>query len=277
MATRKTSPKRRTRRPALTAATADKHALYERSVQDPEAEIDFIDRVFRAARGRAPVSLCEDFCGTALLAATWVKRSPERTAIGIDIDKSVLAWGTEHNLAPIGEPGRRVQLFRRDVREPMPGRGVDVLVALNFSYWIFQTRAEMRGYFERARRALGRDGVFVLDAYGGWESQEPMLEERAVRGGFTYVWDQDSFDPITHRAVNHIHFRFKDGTKLERAFTYEWRFWTLPEIRELLEEAGFGDVRVYWDTSPDDKHELYRVRRRAENQPGWLAYIVAVR
>jgi hypothetical protein len=75
--------------------------------------------------------------------------------------------------------------------------------------------------------------------------------------------------------VNHIHFKFRDGTKLERAFTYDWRFWTIAELTELLEEAGFRQVRVYWDTSEDDDHELYRPRKTAANQPGWLAYIVA--
>jgi hypothetical protein len=150
-----------------------------------------------------------------------------------------------------------------------------VIGAFNFSYWVFKTRDEMRDYFARVRRGLGKDGVFLMDAYGGWESQEPMLEERPIRGGFTYVWDQDKFDPITHEVTNYIHFKFKDGTKLERAFTYEWRYWTLPELRELLEEAGYRDVRVFWDMSKDDKHEDYRARGRAENQPGWLAYISA--
>jgi SAM-dependent methyltransferase len=267
--TRKTA-----RRSRFTAKTADKHDLYQRSVQDATTEINFVDSVFRSLRGRTPASLCEDFCGTALLTAAWVKKSKERTAIGIDIDPKVLAWGTEHNLAPIGEPGSRVTLHQRDVRKPCPGR-VDVLMAFNFSYWIFKTREEMRRYFERCRKSLVKDGLFFLDAYGGWEAMEPMLEERAIAGGFTYIWDQDKIDPITNGVVNHIHFRFRDGTKLDRAFTYDWRFWTLAELTELLTEAGFREVKVYWDTSEDEEHELYRVRKRADNQPGWLAYIVA--
>lgn len=104
-----------------------------------------------------------------------------------------------------------------------------------------------------------------------------MLEPRKIAAGFQYVWDQDTFDPITHEVTNHIHFEFRDGTKLEKAFTYEWRYWTLPEIQELLREAGFRDVTVYWDRASDDDDENYRPTRRAENQPGWLAYIVALK
>jgi len=102
-----------------------------------------------------------------------------------------------------------------------------------------------------------------------------MQEPRKVAQGFTYVWDQNKFDPITHEVLNYIHFEFKDGTKMDKAFTYEWRYWTLPELRELLIEAGFSSVRVYWDVAPDDEEENYKVLTKAENQPGWLAYLVA--
>src|SRR5450432_3159103 len=98
-------PKKSTKKPArskpkFTAKTADKHDLYQRSVQDPDTEVFFINRFFRALRKRAPLTLREDFCGTALLCATWVKSLKGRTAQGIDFDKKVLAWGVSHNLAP---------------------------------------------------------------------------------------------------------------------------------------------------------------------------------
>ncbi|HWA71442.1 MAG TPA: class I SAM-dependent methyltransferase [Polyangiaceae bacterium] len=272
-ARRPSRPKRR--KPQLTAKTADKHVLYQKSVQDADTEAAFIERVFRKIRGRAPESLREDFCGTALLTSKWVQRGPKRTGVGVDIDPKVLEWGKAHNISPIGEAGNKIKLYCQDVRKPVRER-VDVVGAFNFSYWVFTTRDEMRAYFAHVKRGLGKEGIFLLDAYGGWESEEPMLEERAIAGGFTYVWDQHSFDPITHRVVNYIHFHFRDGTKLERAFTYDWRYWTLPELKELLLEAGYRDVQVYWDTSDNDETEAYKVCRTAENQPGWLAYLVAI-
>jgi cyclopropane fatty-acyl-phospholipid synthase-like methyltransferase len=270
------APGARRNKPGLSAKTADKHILYQKSVQDADAEVAFIERIFKKLRKRSPVTLREDFCGTALLTATWVKSNPKRRAIGVDIDPHVLEWGHEHNLAPIGEPGDRVTIHCQDVRDAVPER-VEVVGAFNFSYWVFKTRDELRGYFKRVLKGLASDGLFLLDAYGGWESQEPMHEDRPIRGGFTYIWDQSSFDPISHRVVNHIHFHFRDGTKLERAFTYDWRYWTLPELTEVLGEAGFKQIDVYWDMSKDEDYEDYRPRRSAPNQPGWLAYIVAQR
>mgnify|MGYP001002756707 CR=1 FL=1 len=271
-----TSPKgRATRQSKLTARTADRHDLYQQSVQNTAWEVKFIDKVFRERRQRAPLSLREDFCGTALLCADWVKGHRERTALGVDLDPEVLAWGVDHNLAPLGEPGSRLYLLEQDVRDPAPSKA-DVIVALNFSYWIFKTRDALLGYFRNVRSGLTKDGLALLDAYGGWEAQEPMLEPREVNG-FTYVWDQGAFDPITNDVTNHIHFEFPDGSRLDKAFSYHWRLWSLAEIQELLVEAGFSKVAVYWDTSSDDDVMRYRVAKSAKSQPGWVAYIVAER
>jgi Spermidine synthase len=259
-----------------TAKTADCHELYQLSVQAPESEVEFMTRTFRKLYGRKPIEMREDFCGTALFCCAWVKGSPDRRATGVDIDRDTLAWGRAHNLAPLGTAAERIELQQQDVRVATR-RKFDVINAMNFSYWIFRTRDELRHYFSCVLKALGQEGLFFLDAYGGWEAQEPMLERRKIDAGFTYVWEQASFDPIGHAIVNHIHFEFKDGSRLDKAFTYEWRFWSLPEIKELLREAGFSDVRVYWDTSDDNDVERYRPRARADNQAGWIAYLVAVR
>ncbi|HYJ10713.1 MAG TPA: class I SAM-dependent methyltransferase [Polyangiaceae bacterium] len=269
-----TQRQRSSRAPRFSAKTADKHVLYQLSVQAPDAEVEFLTAWFKKIRQRKPLSLREDFCGSALLCAHWVQSNKQRTATGIDIDKSVLKWGTKHNLAPLGPDQERIKLLRQDVRGKVASKH-DIVCAFNFSYWIFKTRAELRDYFARVRSGLVKDGLFFLDAYGGWEANEPMQEHRKIKGGFTYVWDQNTFDAITHDVTNFIHFEFKDGTKLKRAFRYDWRFWTMPELREVLEEAGFSKVHVYWDTSEDVEQDAYRVRTRAPNQPGWLAYLVA--
>src|SRR5262249_6815475 len=106
---------RKPKKPPLTAKNADRHVLYQESVQDTENEAAFLARTFKKLRGRPAQSLREDFCGTALLCAEWVKKK-DRTAMGIDLDPAVLAWGTKHNLESIGEPGNRITLLQKDVR-----------------------------------------------------------------------------------------------------------------------------------------------------------------
>lgn len=275
---RRTKAKKRNYK--YTAATADKHELYQLSVQDPEIEIAFVNRVYRKTYGRIPLTLREDFCGTAFFCAEWVKSNPERTAIGIDLDQPTLDWGIAKNLAPLNEPGQRVTLLCQNVLDPVK-KSFDIALGLNFSYWVFMTRDDMRAYFKGVHDSLGKQGLFFLDAYGGPYSMEAMsedeIERSQIKGGFTYLWDQHEFNAIDHHVVNHIHFEFKDGSKLERAFTYEWRFWTLPELRELLAEAGFSKSHVYWEDEDEDGDGtgVYRARKRAANSGAWVAYIVA--
>jgi hypothetical protein len=270
-------PRRRPRRKtAFTARNADRHILYQLAVQDPETEGRFLARTFERIAGRKPASLREDFCGTALLCATWVAKR-DRTAVGIDLDPEVLRWGTVHNLAPLRERASRVELRRQDVRAPCRGP-FDVGVALNFSYFTFRTREHLCGYFAGVRHSLAGDGIFVLDAYGGHQSWRAQVERRRLRG-FTYVWDQAKVYPIDHSVVNHIHFEFPNGSRMRRAFTYEWRLWTLPEIRELLAEAGFARSRVYWEDrdSGGVGTGTFRPRAHVTQLPAWVAYVVAER
>ena len=70
----------------------------------------------------------------------------------------------------------------------------------------------------------------------------------------------------------------RDGTKMRNAFTYDWRLWTLPELRELLLDAGFATVDVYtegWDDDEDDTDGIFRKRKWFDNQSAWVAYVVA--
>jgi SAM-dependent methyltransferase len=216
-----------------TASTADIHELYELSVQEPEAECDLVDQVWTELRGRKCRSIREDFCGTAAVAMEWVKRRKRNTAIGIDLNAEVLEWARQRLPRRLNKEQRsRVELIQGDVlttrTEP-----VESVLAMNFSYSIFDTRPKLRHYFECAYRALTDDGLFLLDAYGGSDSYLEMEEDRDL-DGFTYIWDQHHYNPITGKAINYIHFTFPDGTEIRKAFRYEWRLWSLPEIQELL-------------------------------------------
>lgn len=279
-----TSPRKRTSRQKpskYTARTADRHELYQLSVQDVEAEIDFVDATYARLRGRKARSLREDFCGTAASACEWVKRRGDNVAVGVDLDRPTLDWGLERNVRPLeGDGAERVTLLQKDVRKPGPkGTGVDVVLAMNFSYWIFPTRDELRGYFESVRKSLGEDGVFFLDFYGGSDTMIEQEEVRKISRHFTYVWDQRRYNPITGEMECRIHFRFPDGTEMRDAFVYEWRLWTLPEVRELLVEAGFADVAVWWEgTDPEDETDgngEYEPTLKGDADPAFICYIVA--
>ena len=268
---------RRKKGPVRGPKSRDKHWLYQESVQSPDIHFGFFDRVYRQRNGRPPASLKEDFCGTALLASEWVERRRTNTAIGVDLDAPTLAWGKKHNLSRLSDEQRsRVTLLRKNVLDVTRPR-VDLVVALNFSYFIFLERDELRRYFQAARKSLAPGGLFIGDIFGGWESQKPM-RERTRHRGFTYIWELEGSDPVENFARFQIHFEFRDGGGIRRAFTYNWRQWTIAELREILVEAGFRHVDIYWeliDKKSGFGNSIFRRVEHSENAPGWIAFFVA--
>jgi SAM-dependent methyltransferase len=264
------------------------HFLYEAAVQHPAGDLAFARRMFKKTRGREPQSLREDFCGTAALACDWVRSGANRRAWGVDLDRSVLDWGRKHNVTPLGPQAAQIELIHGDVLE-IETPPADLLFAFNFSYCVFKTRTLLRRYFEQARRHLNPEGILLLDIYGGTESVVPKTEKRRIPGftapdgtripPFTYYWEQAEYDILSHHVRNHIHFQVPGMGRINRAFTYDWRLWTVPELRELLQEAGFSETRVYlhgW-TENGESDGIYRRRVRAENAEGWIAHLTALR
>jgi SAM-dependent methyltransferase len=266
----------------------DKHLLYTAAVQCVDADLDFLQRVYSRKHGQRFVRLKEDFCGTAAMACEFVRRSARHEAWGVDLDSRTLDWSRRRYVPRLGAGAGRLHLICDDVRAVTRPK-VHVIAAQNFSYAVFKTRDELRRYFRQARRSLAPGGMFFLDVLGGSETTGELKERRRIAASrawdgtrippFTYVWEQQRFNPIDHRLLCRIHFKLSDGTALKRAFTYDWRLWTLPELRELMIEAGFGATEVYaegWDDEADEADGVFRLRTSFENQEGWVAYVVGL-
>ena len=269
--------KKHARKAGTMSAKADKHALYELSVQDVSHEYDFISKTFRDIRGYHGHTLREDFCGTAKMSCEWAGNSNKNTAIGVDIDSEVLAWGKKHNLHKLKPDARkRVTLLQDDVIRAKT-KPTQIILAMNFSYQLFKQRDTLKKYFKAVHKSLADDGVFFLDAFGGYEAYSET-SEKTKHKGFTYIWEQEQYNPITGDMTCHIHFHFPDKSRMRKAFTYEWRLWTLPEIRELLEEANFSNVTVYWEGTDEETGEgngIYSPSLQGDADPSWVCYLSA--
>lgn len=260
------------------AEQADRHTLYELSVQCSESEIDFVDATFKSIRKQSAKILREDFCGTANVCCDWVKRRKSNHAIGVDIDPEVLEWGQKNNLCKLTEAeNSRIQLFNENVLT-VQTEPAEIISAMNFSYWLFKSREELKQYFQSVHSALADNGILFLDAYGGYDSFKEVKEKtKHKKHKFTYIWEQEKYDPISGELICHIHFKFSDGSKLKKAFSYNWRLWTLAEIRELLNETGFSNITIYWqgfdeDGDPDGD---FKPTIEGEADASWICYISA--
>ena len=97
--------------------------------------------------------------------------------------------------------------------------------------------------------------------------------------GTEAIWEQVAFDQTTHDSLNYIHFVLSDGSRIEKAFVYDWRLWTLPEISDALQEAGFDQVSFYnRDLISREKGDFSRKRcDDLQSDTYWIADIVAIK
>ncbi|MBL3528631.1 MAG: class I SAM-dependent methyltransferase [gamma proteobacterium endosymbiont of Lamellibrachia anaximandri] len=273
-------PNKKSKKRSTMAELADRHHLYELSVQCAESEIDFVDDAYKRLRGQRAKLLREDFCGTANVCSEWVSRRKTNRAIGVDLDKEVLDWGKAHQIGQLkASRAKRIELILDNVLT-VQTEAPDIISAMNFSYWLFKERDQLQGYFKQVHKQLAEGGILFMDAYGGYDSFRDIVEEREIEDGdssFTYIWEQEKYDPISGTLICHIHFDFPDDSRLEKAFSYNWRLWTLPEIRELLDDAGFSKVTFYWQGFDEEGEAdgIFEPVEEGEADAGWIAYITA--
>ena len=263
----------------LTAKTANKYDLYEESVQSVDFEIDFVNKMFKKYNKSSCSSLREDFCASASISVAWVKNKAGNTAYAIDLDNKILKVAKSNMQKSLSkEELKRISLIKGNSQTKLTPK-VDCVSALNFSYWVFKERESLIKYFKNAYKNLKKNGLLMLDAFGGYEAYEE-LEERTKHKKFTYVWDQHKFNPVTHDLTCFIHFEFQDGSAIKKAFKYNWRLWSLPEITECIKSAGFKTVDIYmqgWDDEKDEESDKFYKTKDCDADPGWIAYIIAIK
>jgi hypothetical protein len=257
----------------------DRYEYYRRAVQSPEVDVRFLSDTFREITRREPVSLREDFCGTFAISCEWAKLSPKFRSFAVDIDNEPILYGLSHNLTKLPKSVRdRVKVQQDNVLNPGLPK-VDIVSAMNFSHYVFKDRSMMKSYFHNAHATLNVGGVFVVDCFGGPACQKASREETDHKG-FTYIWEQVSYDPLTNEALFHIHFKVKEADGRMRrhnhSFTYDWRMWSIPELREMMMETGFRKTHVYWEgtTRNGEGDGIFSRVDSGEECEAWVAYVV---
>jgi SAM-dependent methyltransferase len=255
----------------------DRFALYELCAQSPERDA----RMLRAIHGAQPRTLGEDFCGTAALSAAWVALHPGGRAVAVDLDRETL-----DRAAP--RASSRLRLVQADVRSVRAK--VDVIAVQNFSINELHTRRDLVDYLRHARARLSPGGCFVCDCYDGADAYVTGVIRQSVapspdwpRGvKIAYRWEHRTADPLSGRVVCAMHFEVRSGSSVRRfddAFVYDWRRWSVPELRDAMLDAGFGRTEVYPRTAAavDSDGEFYAspIEDALEVGDSFNVYVVA--
>jgi hypothetical protein len=273
----KKSAKKVTQKKNLKLTRDEKYHLYESSVQNPEADVKFIRKEYQKVFNKEPLVLREDFCGTGSMACEWVAQSENHTAFGIDLDVEPISYGLDHHFLTMPEDAQsRMKYILGNVLNDYDFKA-DIIVAFNFSYFLFKKRSDLVAYFSKVRLHLNKEGLLFIDLFGGTETRKE-LEESNKHKSHTYFWDCHSYNPLTAECQYYIHFKdHKTGVKHEKVFSYDWRMWDAKELQDVLNDAGFNDVQIYWEGVDKDGtgNGVFKMYKTAENCESWVTYIKA--
>jgi hypothetical protein len=143
-----------------------------------------------------------------------------------------------------------VEAVRADVMDA--AHRADIITATNFPLGYWHERGDLVRYLRRTRGRLRPGGVFVADTYGGRGALAPGTFTARFRlpdgTPVLYEWEQRRVDPLTSRVFNAIHFTVGTGPGarvMRDAFTYDWRLWTVAELRDAYMEAGLRRLEVF--------------------------------
>lgn len=259
----------------------DKYSYYEATVQCVENDIEFIDTQFKKLTGNRAATLREDFGGTGKLACEWVRLGNQFKSWAIDLDGEPIHYGKEHHHSKLNdEQKERMSYVQENVLNAVEYR-TDIVVAFNFSYFCFKKRKDLLEYFKSVYNSLNDGGMFFIDLFGGTEAQD-LVEEETEYDDYSYFWDCDKFDPISNECIFKIHFKPKGKAKVEDVFVYDWRLWSLPELREIMEEAGFPKTVAYWEEDDEDEDDdsgsgEFYISESEENCESWVTYIAGIK
>ena len=108
------------------------------------------------------------------------------------------------------------------------------------------------------------------------EAKEHRRFRKNGKPWYSYVWETKRFSPVTHEGLWTISFKFPDGSVMKDAFKYDWRLWTIPELRSALEDAGFKETLVYWEEGDEDGdgNGVYYPTEVGENDHSWVSYVM---
>ena len=251
----------------------DKYHFYKQAVQDPVSDLNLFSYIYKRQNKKKPRVFREDFCGTFYNSWSWVKRDKKNKALVIDKEKEPLEYGKKHHKLDEEEKSR-LKIINKDLLKlGVLKEKADIISVCNFSLFFIHDRKSLIKYFQSVRKSLKKKGMFIFDSFGGPDAEEEGMEKR-IFSGFEYYWDQVSFDPCSRIGKYYIHFKIKNKWK-KKVFSYEFRLWTLPELKEALKDAGFKNADIYWDTEDKKKSYFKKIKACDDSYTTWIAYLVA--
>ncbi len=202
--------------------------------------VKYVARIFRKFRVR-PKRVLDVACGTGIPTVLMAKRGYEM--VGVDRSAEMLAVleGKKQKLP--------IETVRADIRDFELDRPVDAAICLYDSMNYLLEYDDLVRCLSCVHGALPEDGLFTFDMntlYGLAEFWGSRTTPRNV-GSIASIW-QNKYDPDTRISTLHLTFweePEQGGEPLRFEETHQERAYTRQEVRQALEESGFGRIAFY--------------------------------
>lgn len=202
-----------------------------------------------ARMGVVPKKMCECACGTGSLTVQFAAMGMRVT--GVDLSEKMLELAQKK--ARLN--GVQAMFVCQDMCALQLPRPVEALLCTCDGVNYLADDDRVRAFFERAYASVKRGGVFAFDI-----SSPHKLKDVLGNGFFgeerdevAYLWSNrydDKDDTVTMDLTFFVH----EGDELYRRFseTHVQKAHDPEKLKQLLEEAGFRDVRIYGDKTFED-------------------------
>ena len=198
--------------------------------------------------GVKPSTMCDCACGTGSLSIPFAKKGIRVT--GADLSGEMLEVAADK----ARKSGVQVMFVRQDMCRLQLPRPVDALVCGCDGVNYLLTDERVRAFFERAHAAIRPGGALAFDI------SSPYKLEHVLGNGFfgeerddvAYLWS-NSFDAEKRTVRMDLTFFQRESSGLYRRFaeTHTQRAHEPEALRAMLEQTGFGDVRIFGDRTFD--------------------------
>ncbi len=209
----------------------------ERRLKDAEEDVGDLIVLLGLGPGSRVLDLC---CGIGRYSLELTKRGYKVT--GVDRTGGYLDIARKN----AAEQGHDIEYIEGDMRTFSRPDTFDAVVNLFTSFGFFEDPEEDRQVLRNAHQSLKPGGVLIVDVMGketiariyqerDWREEEDgtlLLQERKVAKDWS--WLDNRWILIA-----------KDGSRKE--FDFSHTLYSARELKEMLEECGFKDVKAYGD------------------------------
>ena len=195
-----------------------------------------------AKAGVHPSSICECACGTGALTMHFAKAGLRVT--GVDISREMLELAAEK----ARQNGVQVQFVCQDMAKLQLPRSVDAIICGCDGVNYLTSDKRVSAFFHAAHAHLRPGGAIAFDVSSAYKLRNVLGDGffGEERDEAAYIWQNSLNGDIVDMDLT---FFIREEGDLYRRVTehHRQRAHEADNLVRLLEETGFGDIRVYGD------------------------------